>query len=413
MNPVNIYKFFKYLFQFASPSDSKSDSGNRYQEIAPIIDQIYKETEKVSGDYHNANVEKTPTFQELRKGTLTEQKDFMIQLVDYATAFREYYFQQVRPADHLSDLLHIIRHTLEALLKVKLPYSEPELMNFFIKYRIQLDNADARFHHYPLVETFAHVEWYVNKNGLSEQMKEHLYSLDNWLKTYPYPDHWGRRVHNLRRRIEQILFKVENPQATSTPFYFEDEDEFGVKLNQAVAAMEFGQRVMMYEMLHLASAGSEDKPSEAFLKNSKAIIERIGTETYQEVIHDWFEQYTSLELRERWIYGEILTYVFLEDVNINTLEGLLFTMAHFDDPQTLDLISRVAARSFKIIPKKSFASEKIGKAAVGLLEMRKSKEGFTSLVQLSRGTRALRALEILTPVIRRQENELGFSEKEV
>ena len=190
MNPVNIYKFFKYLFQFASPSDSKSDSGNRYQEIAPIIDQIYKETEKVSGDYHNANVEKTPTFQELRKRTLTEQKDFMIQLVDYATAFREYYFQQVRPADHLSDLLHIIRHTLEALLKVKLPYSEPELMNFFIKYRIQSDDADARFHHYPLVETFAHVEWYVSKNGLSEQMKAHLYSLDNWLKTYPYPDHW-------------------------------------------------------------------------------------------------------------------------------------------------------------------------------------------------------------------------------
>ena len=88
-------------------------------------------------------------------------------------------------------------------------------------------------------------------------------------------------------------------------------------------------------------------------------------------------------------------------------------MSHFPESRTLNLLVRIAKRSYQKVPEKMFASAKIGNACIHTLAGVEGMDGFANLTRLAQSIRAPQILRSINTHIEKKAEAMGLTTRDI
>lgn len=189
-------------------------------------------------------------------------------------------------------------------------------------------------------------------------------------------------------KIEGLLTQVETVRPKVKPVRFLGSDEFAKYANATLDKLDGEVRDHWYLLLAHAQIAAGGKPTQKYLTAAKPLVDALGVSAFKTTLNDWFLFLSNLKERKEEhpnIYaGQTYTYTsyyFLDAVTIDPIKGFIWMASLVKDKNCLQILSRLAERSFRKIPGQGPAAAAVGNACLYTLY---KSEGLYGVGQLSK-----------------------------
>lgn len=276
---------------------------------------------------------------------------------------------------------------LQHLFRAKLVMSEPEAQGIFQLFFDQKRYSDNNVLNWPIGLMLNQVEKQYAGKVLGEDFKKTLQSLKAHLESVKAYYQEKERLKMIGK-LEVLLQTGESTKPSVIPTRFLGADEFAKYANGKIEELNLQQREYWYPLIAHAQKASGGKPTQKYLATAKPLIEALGLPAFKNMLNDWFLFLVNLkERKEEHVNNYIThtytytTYHFLEAVTIDEIKGFIWMASHVNDKNMLNLLSRLAERSYRKIPGQGPAAAAVGNACLYTLY---SSAGLYGVGQLSK-----------------------------
>ena len=275
---------------------------------------------------------------------------------------------------------------LQHLFRAKLLMTEEEIQSLCQLFRGNHRYGNENILSWPTVLMLNQIEKQYEDKIFGEVLKTTLKELKTHLKETNVYTHEKDRLKMIGK-IEGLLTQVEDIRPSVKPSHFIGKDEFAQYANAKIEALELSQRKAWYPLIAHAQKASGGKPTQKYLATAKPLMEALGMPAFKNMLNDWFlfignlkerkEEHVNNYITHTYIYT---TYHFLDSVTIDEIKGFIWMASHLEDKNTLQLLSRLAERSYRKIPGQGPAAAAVGNACLYTLY---KSSGLYGVAQLS------------------------------
>lgn len=277
---------------------------------------------------------------------------------------------------------------LQHLFRAKLVMSEQEVQSLLQLFFEQKRYSDNNAMNWPLALMLNQVEkQYVGKL-IGADLTKALQELKSHLE--------GIKAHYQEKDRLKMIGKIENllPTGESTrpyvkPTCFFGSDEFALYANTSIENLDVSARDHWYLLLTHAQIASGGKPTQKYLNTAKPLIDRLGIVAFKTMLKDWFSFLANLKERKEErtnVYGNqtytYTNYYFLDSITIEAIKGFIWMASLAEDKNILQILSRLAERTYRKIPGQGPAAAAVGNACLYTLSKSSDLYGIAQLSKL-------------------------------
>ncbi len=359
-------------------------------ESQPLFDMQLKQLvseAKQQITFHNKNISlnKCPIYPDIKKLEPRER----VRIVFHISKCIVEVIHQIEKEDynrpHESFLvLDTYSLLLFELSRMRLDFDDDQLrtlLSFFHDSSLGMNRLE--FMSWPIGPTVMQFEKRVKKYGVSDEMKDFIKNALTWSEFDGVSNDWESDVREAKQKLRELIHLAE-VNSGNPPYFLSEDDVIGQVINDSVALLEVDFREQIYEMFHLTLKASGGKPSKKFSNAAKKIISGEEVARYKTHLHDWFGLLCNATPLETTFdsQGDYTEYMFLSEKNATLIKGLAWTLAQFHDNTTLNLLAKMAERSFRKIPGVGPTCAGVGNACIYSLAHSQGLEGISQLTRL-------------------------------
>ncbi len=388
------------------------------KEFRETLQQSIRQYEKVSNYFYNITFSEIQIYNEVVKKWDDHKKaDFIVFLTSAAEKKKSY---RNTSTDPVYKEIQMAYSYIQTFFKSRMKLPEEKLLNIYQAFCTHTAESDYYNHGaiaWPLAGWFKQVEFNFPDEA-PESIKKilnEILSFDKKPNVYYYKDHI-----KLEEKIKSYLHHTGNGSDAARPVYFLGEDAFRDFANDLINGQKEKERSCWFELMALAQKASGGKPSQKFLNEAKEIIDRLGSDKFKKVIHDWFrfiiDLKESVTQHEHRYNNRVYTYrtsEFLSALNADAVKGFVWMSSWFHDNATIQVIGKLAERCFKKIPEKGPAAAGIGNACLYTLYASKGLDGIAQLSRLKLKIKQNNTLNLIEKYIREAAEKLKISSSEI
>ena len=221
-------------------------------------------------------------------------------------------------------------------------------------------------------------------------------------------------------KIEAIVFHSTASEDAIKPTYFIGNDDFKDYANAIIDKQKEEEKNIWFQLMSQAQKASGSKPSSKYLKDSKVLMDELGTEKFKSIVQDWFNHLAGMketvtisvnEYNGQEYQSQQTTY--LDSLNSDALKGFVWMSSFFHDQKTIQAIGKLAERCFKKIPGIGATAGALGNACLFTLYASKGLDGIAQLSKLKLKIKQNSTLELIEKYIDEAAKKLGVSAMEI
>ena len=243
--------------------------------------------------------------------------------------------------------------------------------------------------HWPLARLLQQVERQSRQAKLSEPALGQLLDIRAAWELGAFRAWPGDPFARLAKRIDEIL--QEDSGSGLAPYEDLPGDAFGDTVLLHIASMTAERAKVAHMLLHTASKAKGTKPSAAFLKSARNVLDQCDADWIKTCLESWldFAATSDTVLEKRIIaqlsdtvhYGEF--EILFTPANADVLKGLVWIAASVRSDALVTPIANLVARAFETIPGKGPAASGVGSAGLQGLALIPGETATASLVELA------------------------------
>ena len=400
---------------FGGISSSESDTSNKNPIFEKLLELIIVEAseDKNLRYWYDVPLSKSNAYQEIQAKETTYKKEIVDYLIPRINMLHKTNKRKGHDYGHKGNLLEsAYLDILKGLLRRDLDFSDQEIYEILVAFKESDNKARIGFSIWPVNYVILQIERKIKKSPLSEDMKNYLKEILNWRQINKAKGYWGSDMEKIKVKIEKMIFDSENKDGRVAPYVLPDDD-LGTFINSEIASLDNDQKDKLYALFHLFLKATSSKPSQTFLKKINIAIDEIGLPQYKGIIHPFLEHYIPIKEKQithsnGWVY-----YEFLKEKNHILFKGMVWSLSRFHDTKTLNLVAKVAERSFKKIPGVGPAAASIGNACIYVLGTTKGLEGISHLSRLKLRIKQSNTRNLIEKYLDVASEKMGISTSEI
>ena len=273
---------------------------------------------------------------------------------------------------------------VQAIARKTLPMSEEDIRRIFAAMFDENGLAQSEVSFYPIKYLL---------NQIKKQHPSPSETLKGSLKTAR--DQYQKLVEKIqfgfdRKAGGQVVVAFNELMGEEGKVAFPYNDRFAEHANAQLAALPASEQKAWTKIITLATTANAAKPSEKYLKDSKALIDELGADKFKKMLHGWINFIRTADDRlverrqtyggDTFIYNE--THFPIENINQTIFKGLVWMCAHFHDTATISAIADLALHSYEKVPNVGARYQAIGNACFYTLYRSKGLDGIAQLTRL-------------------------------
>jgi len=320
---------------------------------------------------------------------------------------------------------YLLGYTYDALLfnllRMKLEFGEDEIISLF---KFLHDNSGSdpqlRFENWPIGLIVVQFEKYVKWNGLTDSMRDFIKKALSWPEFNQSPSYYRADIYKAQLKLWKLIHSTETEGNTVPPYRLPEDDVLGKYVNDSVDQLSGEFKERLYEMFNLALTATGAQPSEKHIKASKEILSRMNTTQYKTCVQDWLNFLTvssPIQKVHKYTYQDqeytYTSYTFICEKNSILVKGLIWSLYHFHDEATMNIVSKLTERSFKKIPGVGPTCAGVGNACIYYLANSKGISGISHLSRLKLKITQNSTRKLIDEYIHEESNKRGVSAAEL
>lgn len=393
------------------------------KQFEDLVKQVIDEIKKEHGGFwwHRILLSKNKTYQQIKKKECSFRKGMIFYLVNKVIAETKIKRRKIK--GYVFDEEHYTiaakAEILTGLIRSNLEYTSGELEQLFLQFKKSDELQLKTFSDWPIGFATQQIERTIKSKGLTEDLKIFLEDLLSWPQMKQRKGYWGADLEKVRIKIEKLLFESADNQGRNAPYKLPN-DRVGEFINSEIALLETDVQDKWFGLFHLFIKSKTSKPTAKFLKSTSAIIDEIGITNYKRVVHPWIEYVVGLQPVETVVSntyaGEVYeysAYEFMHEKNSVFFKGLIWSLAKFHDSRTINLLGRLAEKSFKKIPGVGPTAAAVGNACLYVLGNTRGLEGVSHLSRLKLKIKQNNTKKLIVKYLDEASEKLGVSSSEI
>ena len=304
---------------------------------------------------------------------------------------------------------------VQAIARKTLPMSEEDIRRIFAAMFDENGLAQSEVSFYPIKYLL---------NQIKKQHPSPSETLKGSLKTAR--DQYQKLVEKIqfgfdRKAVGQVVVAFNELMSEEGQAAFPYDDDFAAYANPQLAALSAPEQSAWAKIITLALTANAAKPSEKYLKDSKALIDELGADKFKKMLHGWINFIRTADdcLVERsqtyggdtFIYNE--TCFPIENINQTIFKGLVWMCAHFHDTATITAIADLALHSYEKVPDIGARYQAIGNACFYTLYRSKGLDGIAQLTRLRLRIKFSNAQTAISKYLEAAAAERGVSRSQI
>lgn len=389
----------------------------------PLIRDLYREAKEHNRYFYGTlKLSDCATYNKIKNNS----DEFKIKLILYLP---EVIFKEIKDTRGVNDWKKIEErrninnlriHILSALLRTKITFAENHLIGLIDLFKKNTTNYFT-FTHWPIGFTITQIEKHIKANGLSDSLRAYLEGALKWSHFDSQRGYWGSDVQKAKTKLETLLFENSDSKLVAPPYHLNEQDKFGLFVNQKVAAMDEEEAQYWHQFFYHALTATGGKPTKKYLTTSRAMVADIGNNKFKAFASECLSFVSQLKAEEtththRYSDGREYTYsswTFLEEKNTVILKGMVWSLVQFHDGKTLSLLGDLTERAFKKIPGVGPAAAGLGNAAIYVLANSKGLTGVSQLSRLKLKITQNNTKKLIQKYLDEASSKLGISAEEI
>lgn len=220
-----------------------------------------------------------------------------------------------------------------------------------------------------------------------------------------------------RKAVGQVVVAFNELMGEAGQAAFPYDDDFAAYANAQLAALSAPEQSAWAKIITLALTANAAKPSEKYLKDSKALIDELGAEKFKKLLHGWMEFVCTTPDYEKEVTRYATTYIGtvfpIENINQTVFKGLVWMCAHFHDTATITAIADLALHSYEKVPDVGARYQAIGNACFYTLYRSKGLDGIAQLTRLRLRIKFSNAQTAISKYLDAAASERGVSRSQI
>ena len=316
-------------------------------------------------------------------------------------------------------ILHITDAFHSSLLRTKLSFTENDLEQVLHCFKTHPKYSNNSLLNWPLGLLVNLIEKQVAKGPLSPEFTKILAQLKSDLEG-EVNFYEQKTKQKILQKIELMLHKAGGNSNSAKPTFFPAPDGFGNYANSTIRAMEEKKQQAFFKIMILAQKATGGKPSAKFLNEIQEAYKEFGQDKYKQLVNDWIsfitamkektETYTTEYYNTAYSYN---TTEFIDQVNIDMIKGIVWSMVFFFDKTTLFNIAQLADRTYRKIPGKGPACMAVGNACLYVLANVRGMDGIGHLSRLRLRIKQANTQSTIEKYLEEAAKEQGVSLHEI
>lgn len=358
-----LFDHFKRLF---ANLNEQASSSSVFEEV--ILESI-QEHQKTSSSLWDIKINNLSVYQEgVVKWADAQKVHFIHFLLKNITSYDSKYGYDAKNLKYQK--LRFQEAYLQHLFRAKLIMSEVEVVGL-IELFLQKDRYNNNnVLNWPIGLMLNQVEKQYSGKVLGEDFKKTLQTPKTHLESVKAYYQEKERLKMIGK-LEVLLQTGEGDKPSVIPTRFLGNDEFAKYANGKIEGLDLQNREQWYPLIAHAQKASGGKPTQKYLATAKPLIEALSLPAFKAMLKDWFlflvnlkerkEEHTNTYSNQTYTYT---TYYFLEAVTIDEIKGFIWMSSLAEDKALLQILSRLAERSYRKIPGQGPAAAAVGNACL-------------------------------------------------
>jgi hypothetical protein len=263
---------------------------------------------------------------------------------------------------------------LQHLFRAKLLMSEEEVIGLVQLFLQKSRYSDANVLNWPIGLMLNQVEKQYSGMVLGKDLKKVLQSLKYRLGSFKAYYQEKERLKMIGK-LDALLQTSGISLSNVIPTHFLGSDDFAKYANGKIEDLNPQHRNYWYPLIAHAQKASGGKPTQKYLIIAQPLLEQLGIDSFKSMVEDWF--LFLIDLKNRGMFYN----VYVDGVTIDEIKGFLWMSSLIADKSTLNLITRLAERTYRSMPGMGPVAVAIGNACFFALY---KSPGLYGVGQLSR-----------------------------
>ena len=275
------------------------------------------------------------------------------------------------------------KHLISQLLRRKLPYEERDVRVLIVWHRSYLSSL-------PTGDMLRAVDRYVKDHGMSASLRLSLLGFYHLVRSRL--SRWAG-MEEATARVERILGYTRPIAKPDKPVLLESVWETPVHI--WLGGQDATVRDAWAKLLRHAQVGNRSQPSATWLKGARGHVCGVGEEAAARQLMEWL--------------GEMEVDPWTPDPNTDTIKGLIWATAAFEDGRLASMVGRLCEQCFKKIPGAGAKSMKLGNACLHALGVTPGERGVAELVRVRGRMKYVQARQQLEKALAGAAERAGLS----
>ncbi|MDW3651414.1 MAG: DUF4132 domain-containing protein [Bacteroidia bacterium] len=385
---------------------------------AVIIKQSFKEVEDRQYLFSLKATELTAWEEIIKPLSDKEKVAFLFYLCDEIYAY--YKLKKRNYNDNPYRRIYILEAYFKQLFRIKISWEDEEVKRLLSIFMSRQYRNWGNLFSWPILSFLNQLLKQYKKTSISKELGEYLIHFRKKIDAYQEYQYEKERVKVLDR-IDQVLGNKSDGKPTIVPYYLKGNDPLKDKVNLSIENWPNDlEQSVWFLLLRKTQSASSSKPSARYLKDSKALIEQLGKDSFRNTINEWMEFVLGLKesLRDQvqltgYSYRPNHFYGFLSPPNAVNLKGLIWMSSHFSDARTLSNLSALGERCYKKVPGVGPIAPALGNACFYSLFKSRGLDGIGRLSRLKMKIKQPSANKIINKYLNQAAKEKGISVHEI
>jgi len=418
---------FKKISSLFSKNTDHQDKGSKsaYPEYDQILTDLLteinnRETTRNYFTLYDVKFGELNAYNALKKKEISFKQAFTKWLV--SDVVKRYRKKKMRPSfgnDNVDQKLRLEEELLPLLFRSNLQLSDEDYIYYFKHFRNNKYSHYGRLNYWPVGFLTQQLERKNKKGGIGKELKNFLKTVLSWKELNSKNNYYGSDLSKVKNKIEAIVFENSHPENTIKTFAF-NAGPFGDFANAKTKNLSSDFLETIFPILHLCFKVTGAKPTKKFIAETSGLIDQIDFKKYKAFIYTLLEKVIEIQpietVHQNRHNGETYTYssyVFIDKEDLNTLKGLVWTLAKFHDTTTLTLLAKLGERCFKKIPGTGPTAAALGNACIYVLANTKGMEGIAQLNVLKQRIKQTSTKKLIDKYIDELSSKLGISQSDI
>ncbi len=294
-----------------------------------------------------------------------------------------------------------LRRFLSLLLKQKLPFEQPEILEMLAWQKKQQSNYWRN-----ISDVIKILERHLKENPLTDDLKQSILALVKAIaRDYQNTADIRQKIVRLREIAGSTV--IQNPLVKG--------EAWSDAASADIQAMNEELQTAWNELVYLCQTSTGGAPKAKWLKNASKAVERVGFESFKSQITSWFPlvdkpRTIQLERRSEWIPDPNLM---LNDVNADILKGLVWLCGGREDKEIARSLFYLAISAYKKVPLAGPRCARVGNACVWALGAMPGTEGVSQLTLLKHKVKGSNSRNLIDAQIQKAAERLNLTTAEV